>query len=63
MMTKEEFTELDAFQRGHIVYMKGKHSDEPNIPDEENPYKPGALTHRRWNAGQQSAVIEAQDNP
>lgn len=59
--TKEEFEALDAFTRGYVVYMAGCRDDQPNIPDEENPYSKGSDDYDLWSYGNQQAIVEAQD--
>lgn len=61
-MTKEEFEALNPFDRGFAAYMLGAREDEPNVPDEENPYSPDSIEFERWDAGQEQAVLAAQDS-
>jgi len=63
MMTKEEFAALSPKQRGYVVYMAGCREDEPNIPNEENPYLKGSAAASQWDEGQTVAIFEVQDNP
>jgi len=57
------FRQLTPYARGFAVYMLGARSDQPNIPNEENPFVPTTEEHSEWDAGQTAAVHEAQDNP
>lgn len=63
MISKEEFELLDPKSRGYIVYLKGAREDEPNVPDEDNPYPEDTEKHKWWNEGQDDAMILAQDSP
>ena len=63
MLSREEFEALEPKQRGYVVYMAGCREDEPNIPDEKNPYPAGSNESKDWDFGQRIAVIEAQDCP
>ena len=62
MITKQQFDEMSAYGRGFAVYWCGKNPDEPNVPDEENPYRHGTVEWSDWNRGQQAAVLAAQDS-
>jgi len=62
MLTKEEFEALSPRDRGYAVYMAGSRDDQPNIPDESNPYPDGSIKAALWNEGQRIAVLEAQDS-
>lgn len=61
-VTKEEFESFSPFDRGYAVYMCGSREDQPNIPDEKNPYPDGSHERQRWNDGQLRAVLNAQDS-
>lgn len=63
MITKEGFQILTPKQRGYVVYMCGARDDEPNVPDEENPYPKNSTEHREWNEGAAIACHQAADNP
>lgn len=63
MIAKETFEQLTPFQRGYTTYMFGCREDEPNVPDEPNPYPQGSGYATAWRNGQQKAMIETQDNP
>jgi|GEM_PF-5843948 len=62
MLTKEEFERLSPRDRGYAVYMLGSRDDQPNVPDESNPYQEGTEDWAQWNVGQQLGVLEAQDS-
>lgn len=62
-MSKEEFEALDPKTRGYAVYMMGNRSDEPNVPNEDNPYPAGSPEHAAWDDGQSLAVQDVQDDP
>ena len=61
-MTTDCFNSLSAFWRGFHVYMKGTRSDQPNVPDEKNPF-PSGSNHEGWEKGQLEAILIVQDNP
>lgn len=61
MITKKAFNALSPYGRGYMVYMCGERVDQPNVPDEPNPYPPGSRAARRWDRGQAAAVRDAQD--
>ncbi len=63
MIASEDFKQLSPFQRGYVTYLNGLSEDEPNVPDEVNPYPPGSGYATAWRNGQQKAMIETQDNP
>ena len=63
MMTKEEFDDLSPHSRGYVVYMAGERDDQPNVPNEENPYEEGTKEYEEWDKGAMAAVIEVQDSP
>lgn len=60
-ITKEEFEALDPFHRGWAVYMAGAREDQPNVPQEDNPYPDGSEEASEWDRGQQRACIEILD--
>lgn len=60
-ISKETFEQLSPRDRGYTVYMAGCRDDQPNIPDESNPYPPGTMEHAEWDRGQQLAVLATQD--
>jgi hypothetical protein len=60
-MTKAEFEALTPRWRGYTVYMAGERDDQPNIPNEENPYPVGSHKARCWDDGQRDAALAAQD--
>lgn len=59
--TKSEFKQLAPYSRGYAVYMYGCRDDEPNVPDEENPYPKDSEYAKKWSEGQFAAMIVAQD--
>ncbi len=61
-MTAEYFAGLTAFRRGYAVYWFGENKEEPNVPDESNPYPPNSEDASRWDAGQFQAMLDAQDS-
>lgn len=60
-MTKKQFRSLSPWLRGYAAYMLGSRPDEPNVPAECDPYRAGSRASRRWNAGQQAAVLAVID--
>lgn len=62
-VTAAEFANLAPRGRGYHVYMAGARLDQPNIPNEKNPYTKGSRAHQEWDLGQRIAVLEAQDDP
>lgn len=63
MITKKEFAGLKPKMRGYVVYMAGCRKDQPNVPDEKNPYIEGSKAASEWDLGQAMGILEAQDNP
>lgn len=61
-MTKEKFEALEPGARGYTVYMAGCHPDQPNIPDEKNPYPEGSVEHKRWEDGAMAAYLAVLDS-
>ena len=59
MITERQFKRLNAFQKGFVVYMLGARTDEPHVPES---YEPTVRERAHYEFGQQSAVIEAQDD-
>lgn len=62
MITRDAFLSLPPFDRRYIVYMAGARDDEPNVPDEPNPYESGSNAALEWNRGAQEAALHAQDS-
>lgn len=62
-ISASEFKRLGAKRRGWIVYMFGARKDQPNIPDEANPFPVGTVQHTRWNEGANEAAQLAADCP
>lgn len=60
-MTKEQFESLTPFDRGYMVYMCGERDDEPNVPNEKNPYPAGSDSWVEWIDGQFQAMISVQE--
>jgi len=52
MLTAADFSSLSPRQRGYAVYMAGCRDDQPNIPDERNPYESETEAWREWHEGQ-----------
>jgi len=63
VISRETFESLSPRDRGFAVYMYGCRDDQPNIPDESNPFQKGCGDWEEWNQGQHEAVIAVQDNP
>lgn len=61
VMTKEQFERLEPRPRGYAVYLLGAREDQPNVPDESNPYPKGSTEWEAWNAGAQAAYLEVLD--
>lgn len=62
VVTREEFEALPPFRRGWAVYMAGERDDQPNIPNEANPYPTGSVDADEWNRGQQVAMVQVLDS-
>ena len=60
-LTKEDFEALAPVERGYAVYMCGCRDDQPNVPDEKNPYPGESAEHKRWAEGAMLACLEVQD--
>lgn len=63
IITREGFLAMTPYNRGYAVYMMGAREDQPNVPDEANPYEDGSENHAAWNRGERQAVIDTQDDP
>jgi hypothetical protein len=61
VISKEEFEAYTPCLRGYAVYMFGAREDQPNIPDERNPYPPGSDDAREWDEGNRLGARHAQD--
>ena len=61
-LSAAEFAALSPRDRGYAVYMLGARADQPNVPDERNPYEPASPMWRAWNEGQRAAALAAQDS-
>jgi hypothetical protein len=61
-ITDRQFRAMTALERGYAVYMLGRRDDEPNVPDEANPYPAGSRKAKEWTEGQRRAVLDAQDS-
>jgi len=62
MISKRQFLKLKPYERGYAVYMAGERDDEPNVPNEQNPYRHGSNNAAEWERGQQQAVLDVQDS-
>lgn len=60
-MTRKQFEMLSPRQRGYAVYMLGERSDYPGVPNESNPYPSKSKKAAAWDAGQETAAIQAQE--
>lgn len=60
-LTAAQFLALTPWSRGYAVYMFGERDDEPNVPDEGNPYQPGTADAEAWEAGNMRAAVDVQD--
>ncbi len=58
--TKSQFERMNLFAKGYWVYMAGADPDEPNIPESWAPPK---HYRKRYEAGQQHAILICQDDP
>ena len=61
VLTAERFAALPPRARGYAVYMVGSRDDQPNVPDERNPYPVGSSDAQEWDAGALSAYLEVLD--
>ena len=61
-LSQEEFEALTPYERGFAVYMAGNREDQPNVPNETNPYPVKTREHKEWERGQFAGVLEAQDS-
>ena len=62
VLSRHEFLALSPYDRGYAVYMMGAREDQPNVPDESNPYPNGSRRADAWRRGQQAACLDAQDD-
>jgi len=60
-MTAAAFQTLPPRARGYVVYMLGSRDDQPNVPDESNPYPVRSAEHSEWKDGAWSAYLEVLD--
>lgn len=60
VVTAKQFEALGPGAKGYLVYMLGSRKDQPHVPENYRP-SPGEI--KQFAAGQQQAIIEAQDNP
>lgn len=61
VVTAAQFAALSPRDRGFVVYWMGSRDDQPNVPNESNPYDAGSREAELWNQGQREAVIAAID--
>ena len=61
VLTAAEFAALEPYQRGYIVYMFGARDDQPNVPDEKNPYEADSAEAKAWDRGAVVACRDVQD--
>lgn len=61
MMSKRKFLALGPRLRGYAVYMLGARKDQPNVPNEPNPYPRGSRKHHEWDEGQRRAMLDTID--
>lgn len=61
MLTKDEFEDLTPYERGYAVYMLGNRDDQPNVPNESNPYEIDSKEYLEWERGQHMAVLHVMD--
>lgn len=62
VLTKSQFERLSAFKRGYCVYMAGCRRDQPNVPNEANPYPEDSRKAKQWERGALAACMEVQDS-
>lgn len=60
-MSRRAFMSLSPRSRGRAVYLLGAREDEPNVPDERNPYATGSRDAAQWDAGAWSAYLDVID--
>lgn len=61
VMSVATFESLTPYWRGYYVYMCGKNDEQPNIPDEKNPYPAQTAEHDAWNEGASKACFDVLD--
>jgi len=61
MLSQKEFNDLTPYQRGYTVYLYGANPEEPNVPDEQNPYPKDSNEHFEYLCGAAKAVLEVLD--
>lgn len=59
VITKEEFENADAYNKGYAVYMVGAREDQPNVPA---TYTPTPGENAAYDRGQFDAYIEVLDS-
>ena len=61
IISAAKFASLSPFWRGWAVYMAGARKDQPNIPNERNPYPPRSRKANEWLRGGTVAMQEVVD--
>lgn len=62
VISKEEFDALSPFTRGFVVYIHGAREDQPNVPDEKNPFPVDSREHIDWQQGAIAAYTSTIDS-
>lgn len=62
-VTAEQWAEISRrpFPRGYLVYMCGERDDQPNVPNEANPYPAGSPEAQAWDDGSHAAYVAVLD--
>lgn len=57
-ITKKEFESMTPYKRGYAVYMFGANDEQPNVPDEKNPYPNFTSETNAWEHGNSTAMFD-----
>ena len=64
-LMKDDPTFVISIHDGFVEYsydFTGRRKDQPNVPNEDNPYVPGTPAHKAWTDGATTAMLECQED-
>lgn len=59
-LTKHQFKALNPVARGYVTAMAGQLAEEPNVPDQGNPFPKGSKLRELWDKGRNMAIRQAE---
>lgn len=59
-LTKKQFKSLNPVARGYVTVMAGQLPDEPNVPDQGNPFPKGSKLRALWDKGRDMALRQVE---